>query len=95
MSSVTKEAVASSQYPDGPARCVGYHYPQNPFSSVAQLCPTLREPMNHSTPGLPVHHQLPEFIQTHVHRVGVLNLLKCGEKNQVCFTKLDHKNELG
>ena len=39
-------------------------------SSVAQLCLTLCNPMNHSTPGLPVHHQLPEFIQTHVHRVG-------------------------
>ena len=40
------------------------------FSSVAQLCPTLCDPMNHSTPGLPVHHQLLEFTQTHVHRVG-------------------------
>ena len=36
------------------------------FSSVAQLCPTLCDPMNRSTPGLPVHHQLPEFTQTHV-----------------------------
>ena len=40
------------------------------FSSVAQLCPTLCDPMNHSTPGLPVHHQHPEFTQTHVHRVS-------------------------
>ena len=40
------------------------------FSSVAQSCPTLCNPMNCSTPGLPVHHQLPEFIQTHVHRVS-------------------------
>ena len=40
------------------------------FSSVAQSCPTLRDPMNHSTPGLPVHHQLPEFTQTHIHRVS-------------------------
>ena len=40
------------------------------FSSVAQSCPTLCDPMNHSTPGLPVHHQLPEFTQTHVHRVS-------------------------
>ena len=40
------------------------------FGSVAQLCLTLRDPMNRSTPGLPVHHQLPEFTQTHVHRVG-------------------------
>ena len=40
------------------------------FSSVAQSCPTLCDPMNHSTPGLPVHHQLPEFTQTHIHRVS-------------------------
>ena len=40
------------------------------FSSVSQLCLTLCEPMNHSTPGLPVHHQLPEFTQTHVHQVS-------------------------
>ena len=40
------------------------------FSSVAQLCPTLCDPMNHSTPGLPVHHQLLEFTQTHVHWVS-------------------------
>ena len=39
------------------------------FSSVAQSCPTLCDPVNHSTPGLPVHHQLPEFTQTHVHQV--------------------------
>ena len=40
------------------------------FSSVAQSCPTLCDPMNRSMPGLPVHHQLPELTQTHVHRVG-------------------------
>ena len=40
------------------------------FSSVAQSCATLFDPMNCSTPGLPVHHQLPEFTQTHVHRVS-------------------------
>ena len=40
------------------------------FGSVAQSCPTFCDPMNRSTPGLPVHHQLPEFTQTHVHRVG-------------------------
>ena len=40
------------------------------FSSVAQSCPTLFNAMNCSTPGLPVHHQLPEFTQTHVHRVS-------------------------
>ena len=40
------------------------------FSSVAQSCPTLCNPMNRTTPGLPVHHQLLEFTQTHVHQVG-------------------------
>ena len=40
------------------------------FSPVAQLCLTLCEPMNRSTTGLPVHHQLPEFAQTHIHWVG-------------------------
>ena len=40
------------------------------FRSVAQLCPTLCDPMNFSTPGFPVHHQLPEFTQTHVYRVS-------------------------
>ena len=50
--------------------------PYNPIfssvqlSSVAQSCPTLCDPMNHSTPGIPVHHQLPEFTQTHVHWVS-------------------------
>ena len=39
------------------------------FSSVTQSCPTLCDPMNCSTPGLPVHHQLPEFTQTHVHPI--------------------------
>ena len=41
-----------------------------PFSSVAQLCLTLCDPMNCSTPGLPVYHQLPKFTQTHVHPVS-------------------------
>ena len=40
------------------------------FSSVTQLCPILCNPMNRSTPGLPVHHQFPEFTQTHVLQVG-------------------------
>ena len=43
---------------------------KNYFSSIAQSCLTLCDPMNHSTLGLPVHHQLPEFTQTHVHRVS-------------------------
>ena len=42
----------------------------NQFSSVTQSCPTICEPMNCSTPGLPVHHQLLEFTQNHVHWVG-------------------------
>ena len=40
------------------------------FSSVTQSCPTLFDPMNRSTPGLHVHHQFPDFTQTHIHRVG-------------------------
>ena len=40
------------------------------FSSVTQSCPTVCDPMNCSTPGLPVHHQLPEFTQTHIHQVS-------------------------
>ena len=40
------------------------------FSSVTQLCPTLCNPVDCSTPGFPVHHQLPELAQTHVHRVS-------------------------
>ena len=40
------------------------------FSSVTQSCPTLCDPMNRSTPGLPVHHQLLEFTQTHIHQVS-------------------------
>ena len=47
-----------------------YTYLYNQIRSVAQLCPTLCDPMNCSTPGLPVHHQLPEFTETHAHRVS-------------------------
>ena len=43
---------------------------QHQFSSVTQSCPTPCDPMNRSTPGLPVHHQLPEFTQTNPHRVS-------------------------
>ena len=48
------------------------HFPMTDtqFSSVTQSCLTLCNPMNCSTPGLPIHHHLPEFTQTHVHRVG-------------------------
>ena len=45
-----------------------YIYTPIQFSSVAQSCPTRSDPVNHSTPGLPLHHQLPEFTQTHVHQ---------------------------
>ena len=51
--------------------CINLHsHQQCKFSSVTQLCPTLCDPMSHSTPGLLVHHQLPESTQTHVHCVG-------------------------
>ena len=53
----------------GKKSLVGYS-PSVQFSSVAQSCLTLCDPMNRSTPGLPVHHQLPEFTQTHVHWVN-------------------------
>ena len=45
-------------------------FPSTAFISVIQSCPTLCDPMYHSTPGLPVHHQPLEFTQTHVHRVS-------------------------
>ena len=47
--------------------CIILQFSSVQFSSVAQSCPTLCDPMNRSTPGLPVHQQLPEFTQTHVH----------------------------
>ena len=47
-----------------------YHYKHIQFSSVTQSCPTLCDPMNCSTPGLPVYHQLPESTQNHVHWVS-------------------------
>ena len=60
--------IKSLRYPKKRPQLARKHDSQ--FSSVAQLCPTLCDPMNHSTPGLPVHHQLSEFTQTHVHRVS-------------------------
>ena len=53
-----------------PAPIYSKTIPSVQFSSVTQSCPTLCDPMNCSTPGLPVHHQLLEFTQTHVHRVS-------------------------
>ena len=59
----------------------------DPFSSVIQSCPTLCDPMNRSTPGLPVHHQLPEFTQTHVHRARAVTKsgYKIREKLSKCW----------
>ena len=51
-------------------RTITSRFSSVPFSSVAQSCPTLCDPMNCSTPGLPVHRKLLEFTQTHAHRVG-------------------------
>ena len=59
-------ARTKKQYQE-PRVCLPHPFSQ--FSSVAQACLTLCDPMNHSTPGLPVHHQLLESIQIHVHRV--------------------------
>ena len=55
---------------DAEVRQKHIHLSSVQFSSVAQSCPTLCDPMNRSMPGLPVHHQLPEFTQTHIHRVS-------------------------
>ena len=54
---------------DGTSNILNSHI-NHSVRSVAQSCPTLFNPMNHSTPGLPVHHHLPEFTQIHDHRVS-------------------------
>ena len=67
------------------------------FSSVAQSCPTLCNPMNRSTPGLPVHHQFPEFTQTHDHRVSdaiqpshpVVPFSSCPQSQVTCYEVLN------
>ena len=59
-------AILKSAAPRASAPVAG-HCPIQSVQFSAQLCPTLCDPMNCSTPGLPVHHQLPEFTQTHVH----------------------------
>ena len=51
------------------------------FSSLSQSCPTIYDPMNRSTPGLPVHHQLPEFTQTYVHQVRMPSSQWCHPAN--------------
>ena len=53
-----------------PSHILDFWYSGGQIRSVTQLCTTLCNPMSHSTPGLPVHHQLPEFTQTYVHRVS-------------------------
>ena len=69
-----KYLIANTQEIKGKKVLIFSHLPVSEVSdqirSVTQSCPTLCDPMNHSTPGLPVHHQLPEFTQTHVHRVS-------------------------
>ena len=64
---VNSKMAHSCKLPNVDNPCISMN---NLFSSVAQLCLTLCDPMNHSTPGLPVHHQLPEFTQTHAHWVS-------------------------
>ena len=64
------EPGASPRLPLEMGSCGSIHKVRWGYSSIAQSCPTLCYPMNRSTPGLPVHHQLPESTQTHVHRVS-------------------------
>ena len=64
------ESHLGSSYLRQDNKSLGLRFSICQFSSVAWSCLTLCNPMNHSTPGLPVHHKLPEFTQTHVHRVG-------------------------
>ena len=61
------------------------------FSSVAQSCLTLCDPMNRSTPGLPVHHQLLEFTQTHVHRDSKHRFKNCLHQNVKCTASFIEK----
>ena len=77
-------------------KCLGVPcLPSDQIRSVAQLCPTLCNPMNRSTPGLPVPHQLPEFTETHVHRVSdaiqpshpLLKWLAIAISSGPCFVK--------
>ena len=66
----TSVLLACNQYKNGEQDSLLHFSSSVQFSSVAQSCPTLCDHMNHIMPGLPVHHQLPKFTQTHVHRVG-------------------------
>ena len=66
----TEDINADAFVADFPCLFFAFYFASVQFSSVTQSCPTLCYPMNRSTPGLPVHHQLPEFTHTHAHRVG-------------------------
>ena len=70
LSSVQSSSVQFSPVQSSSAQSSSVQSSSVQFSPVAQSCPTLCDPMNHSTPGLPVHHQRPESTQTHVHRVS-------------------------
>ena len=71
VTSYSSELTLDNSSHSSPSSPVGqYCISVQSVSSVAQLCPTLCHPMDCSTPGLPVHHQLPEFTQTHVHKVS-------------------------
>ena len=73
-------AITRSTAPRAWAPAAVHCWPVPPqFSSVTQSCPTLCNPMDHSTPGLPVHHQVPESTQTHVHWVSdaIQHLILC------------------
>ena len=63
-------SIHTNQYDTLLTNCGGKYDTLNQFSSVAQSCPTLCDPENRSMPGIPVHHQLPELAQSHIHRVG-------------------------
>ena len=68
--SLERDQVLSLWSESTDSKTLDYQRTNPQFTSVAQLCLTLCDPMNRSMPGPPVHHQLPEFTQTHVHRVG-------------------------
>ena len=64
-----RKIISSHQLKSRRLQVTPHRFSSAQLSSVAHLCPTLCDPMNCSTPGLPVHHQLLEFTQTHVHQV--------------------------
>ena len=62
--------ITDPQFPPRTVQIKILNIKRHQFSSVAQLCPTLCDPLNPSTPDLPAHHHLPKFTQTHIHQVG-------------------------